>query len=106
MEHHIDTRKKAMMGFIEILNDLGLNVIYIDGTFYVFTDFQPIEPDAGITYVTLTGKNITADVENAIQKEGYTPQMKTELFQRIGIMKDRRREFDGNISWKKYLADV
>ncbi len=100
-----DIRAKQMLGFIEILNDLGLNICYIDSTFYVFSEFEPADPTIGVHYITLFGINVSAEVENALSKEGYTLQMKQELFQKISVMKYRRREFHPNITWKKYLAD-
>lgn len=104
MEHYIDTRKTHMLGFIEILNDLGLNIVYIDRTFYVFSEFQPPDPSVDVNYISLEGINITSEVENAIQKEGYNEQMKTELFQKIAVMTYRKREFASHMEWKKYIA--
>lgn len=95
-----------MLGFIEILNDLGLNVLYIDRTFYVFSEFDPADKSIDVNYITVKGINITSDVENALQKEGYTEQMRTELFQKIGVMKYRLRKFSADTEWKQYLADV
>lgn len=104
MEHYIDSRKTYMLGFIEILNDIGLSILYIDRTFYVFSEFQPPDPSIDVNYSSILGINITSEVENAIQKEGYTEQMKTELSQKIGVMPYRKREFSANMEWKKYIA--
>lgn len=106
MEHYIDNRKSQMIGFIEILNDIGLNIVHIDRTFYVFTEFESADPSINANYISIIGKNITAQVENAVQKEGYTERMKTELFQKLDGEKGKRREFSANIEWRKYLANV
>ena len=106
MEHYIDTRKTHMLGFVEVLNDLGLNVLYIDRTFYVFSEFEAADASIDVNYISVKGINITSDVENALQKEGYTEQMRTELFQKISVMKYRLRKFSANTEWKQYLADV
>jgi len=104
--HYIDSRKSAMTGLIEVLNDLGMSIIYIDRTFFVFSEFSPADSSINANYVTLVGKNITTDIENALQKGAYTKQMQQEMFQRIDVVKSRRREFSENTSWKKYLANV
>jgi len=104
MEHFADGQRLQMIGFIEVLNDIGFNVLYIDKTFYVFIEFEPADLSSGINYITVVGRNVTFEIENAIQKEGYTDRIKTELFQKIEGTKARRREFSANTEWKKYLA--
>lgn len=104
MEHFAEGKRLQMTGFIEVLNDIGFNLLYIDKTFYVFTEFEPADPSSGINYITVIGRNVTFEVENAVQKEGYTERIRIELFQKIESSKPRRREFSPDTEWRKYLT--
>jgi len=104
MHHLIDLAKRKYLGFIEVLNDKGMNVVHIDNAYYVFTEFEPANPTIGTEYITLKGQDITALVENAIEKSGYTAQVQNELMLLIGREPIRIREYSSKEPWVKYVA--
>jgi len=91
------------VSFIEIINDLGYNVVYIDNTYYIYTDFQI--PDDVITEISLIGKNVTSIIENQPNTFGLDKLRQRELVDKISVMKQRRRQFHKNTAYVKYLAN-
>lgn len=102
MRHIIDTRRNAMVSAIELMNNLGLNIVWIDGAFYVFTEFIPADQDN--QYISMQGKNITEMVENTLDTRGFDKQRQIELFQKIEAMPSRQREFSPETEWTKYIG--
>lgn len=91
------------IGFIEIINDLGYNVVFIDNTYYVYTEF--IIPDDVVTEISLIGKNITDIIEHQPDTFGLDKLRQRELIDKISVMKSRRRQFHKDVIYVKYLAN-
>lgn len=103
MEHKPSERQLLMRGFIELLNDMSYNVIHIDSTFYIFTSFIEVDQDSGINEITLEGKDITSDIENATVTSGMSTLRKQEFVGKVDAMKSRRRVFSPGTHYVKYL---
>lgn len=103
-QHYVDTNRRKMLGMIEILNDKGHNILHIDNTFVLFTTFEPADSSINANYITVRGQDITTEIENAMEKNGYTEQLQIELLHRISNEPNRLREYSANEPWIKYLA--
>ena len=102
MLHYIDENKNRMHNAIELLNDLGFNLIFIDGAFYTFTSFEPA--DETNSYITMIGKNVTKFIETSISVTGITKQRETEIHQNLATLPNRMREYSPDTKWIKYVA--
>lgn len=103
MKHTKDPERVLMIGFIELLNEMGFNVVWIDSTFYAFNEFIPI--DENINEIELSGRDITSLVENETATAASNHLKKNELISRISEMKPRRRQFPPNTPYTKFLAN-
>lgn len=98
-----DIRDRAhLVSAIEVVNDEGLNVVEIDGTLYVYTEF--VRPDDGIFDIEVVGRNVTTILSNQLETHGLNPQAITALLQAIDAVPERRRRFHRNVTWREYLA--
>ena len=102
MKHVKDHEHATMIGFIELLNAIGMNIVAIDNSFYSFTSFEAV--DDIINEITLVGKNITVIVENTVATAASTTLKKHELISRINEIPLLRRTFHPNTEYVKYLA--
>lgn len=103
MNHIIDHTQTTSLGVIKLLNDLGYNICHIDNTFYVFSEFIPVEEN--ITEITIRGKDITALIENQTDTIGVDKLRQRELVDKIDVMTIRRRVFSPGTPYSKYLSD-
>jgi len=104
MQHYVDIDQKRRLGMIQILNDKGYNIIHIDNTYQLFTEFEPANEAADIHFIFMRGKDVTSIIEQAIDKNGYTPMMEQELAQLISQEPERAREYSKDTPWIKYIA--
>ena len=102
MKHVKDPEHFVMIGFIELINVIGLNLVSIDNTFYVFTEFLPV--DEVINEIELVGRNVTFLIENQTANAWSTQLKKTELIQKIMDLPSRRRVFTPGTEYVKYLS--
>lgn len=84
------------------LNDIGVNVVIVDGVFYSYIEFTPSDNDT--LYHTVVGKDITSLIHSIVTTHGFTHLEKTNLLQNIEAIDHRRREFHPSIIWAKYAA--
>ena len=101
MSHVKSSEHATIVNFIELLNEIGINVASIDNSFYAFTSFIPV--DDNINETEIVGRNITLLVENEIATAASTDLRKNELIGRISEIPTRRRVFHRSISYVKYL---
>jgi uncharacterized protein YpmB len=101
MLHIIDTTHTIQIGFIELLNDLSMNIVHIDNTFYVFVEFIPV--DEHNSEIVLVGKNVTSIIENTTLTTGVSELKKRELISNMEVMKNRRRVFAPGTKYIKYI---
>lgn len=102
MIHQISHEHKTMIGFIELLNEMGLNVVHIDNSFFMFTSFQ--EVDDVINEIEIQGRNITSLIESETATAKTSHLRREELITRINEISTRRRQFHPNTPYTKYLS--
>jgi hypothetical protein len=101
MKHQIDEAQRTSLGVIELLNNLGFNIVHIDNTYYAFSEFIPV--DDTMSEISMTGKNITNIIENQTSTIGLDNLRQREIVSKIEVMTDRRRVFSPTTKYVKYL---
>jgi len=102
MKHIRNAEHATIIGFLELLNDIGMNIVGIDNSFYAFTSFE--SADDILVDIEMTGRNITLLVENETATAASTILKKNELIGRIDEIKPRRRKFHRDTLYVQYLS--
>jgi hypothetical protein len=103
MKHVKNAEHRIIIGFIELLNDMGLNIVAIDNSFYAFTSFECANDI--LDDIELKGRNVTFLIENETATAASTILKKNELITRIDEIKLYRRRFDRDANYVQYLAN-
>jgi hypothetical protein len=102
MNHERNDHHRQMVGFIQLLNDIGINIVEINNSFYAFTSFEcadDILPDH-----ELMGRDVTKIVEDEVANAASTQLKKNELISRINEIPLRRRKFHRDMRYSQYLT--
>ena len=101
MRYKKAAEQTLMRGFIELLNDMGMNIVLIENTFFAFTSFEA--PDDSINEITLVGRDITTLVENETSTAASNTFKKQELLTRINEIINRRRVYHRDTLYTKFV---
>lgn len=104
MEHYNSSTKQKIKDFIELLNSLGLTVVYINSEFYSSNEFNTPDENSGINESEVFGKDITTLVERSLDNRSVSEQRKREIQQLILDMKTVKRRFHKDIRYVVYSS--
>lgn len=102
--HIIDHEHRKRVNVIQLLNSMGYNIVHIDNTYYVISNFIYIQD--GIYEIELVGKNITDIIENRTETTGVSNQFILEISNDIDSRNEYRRQFDSSTQYIKYLSNA
>lgn len=103
MKHIEDNQQRGYQKFIRILNEMQINVMYIDEEFYALDSFEI--PDYDLVHHTeIRGAYITDLIETRPQSIGASKQDETALFQNIQARKRYLRQFHKDVKFNLYLS--
>lgn len=92
MSYIVDGAHSARIKFLELLNDLGINVLLVDNTYYAYNSFDLPNYD-DYHHLEFMGTNITDLIQNRPITTGADRMAQQEVFQTINNRKRRTRRF-------------
>ena len=103
MVRRITEDQVRLKKFLDLLNDMGHNILYIDETYYIVDRLELPDYDT-YHHIEVVGANISSVVFNQPITVGADLNKQTALTQQFNDMKRRLRQFHRDTKFNYYAA--